>query len=59
VVQKYIGYLGKDPKSKTEGNPRRIYQILEKIGMEYDAWPITKIIIENDLKLKKIFLKLK
>jgi len=33
--------------------------ILKKIGIEYDAWPITKIIIENDLKLKKVFLKLK
>jgi ABC-type multidrug transport system ATPase subunit len=36
-----------------------IDQILRKIGIEYDAWPITKIIIENDLKLKKVFLKLK
>ena len=34
-------------------------KILKKIGIEYDAWPITKIIIENDLKLKKVFLKLK
>ncbi len=33
--------------------------ILKKIGIEYDAWPITKIIIENDLKLQKVFLKLK
>ena len=31
-------------------------EILKKIGIEYDAWPITKIIIENDLKLKKVFL---
>jgi len=29
------------------------------IGIDYDAWPVTKIIIENDLKLQKIFLKLK
>jgi len=36
-----------------------IDSILKKIGIEYDAWPITKIIIENDLKLKKTFLKLK
>lgn len=36
-----------------------IDQILKKIGIEYDAWPITKIIIENDLKLKKVYLKLK
>jgi hypothetical protein len=33
--------------------------MLKKIGREYDAWPITKIIIENDLKMRKIFLKLK
>jgi hypothetical protein len=36
-----------------------INSILKKIGIEYDAWPITKIIIENDLKLKKLFLKVK
>ena len=36
-----------------------INTILKKIGIEYDAWPITKIIIENDLKLQKVFLKLK
>lgn len=36
-----------------------IGSILKKIGIDYDAWPITKIIIENDLKLKKIFLRLK
>jgi hypothetical protein len=34
-------------------------EILKKIGIEYDAWPITKIIIENDLKLQKVFHKLK
>jgi hypothetical protein len=76
VVQKYVGYLGKDPKAKNEVKPgdilpyierllnmgisqEEIDQILKKIGIEYDAWPITKIIIENDLKLKKVFLKLK
>jgi|GEM_PF-2535622 len=76
VVQKYVGYLGKDPKAKNEVRPgdilpyierllnmeisqEEIDQILKKIGIEYDAWPITKIIIENDLKLKKVFLKLK
>jgi hypothetical protein len=36
-----------------------INQVLNKIGIEYDAWPITKIIIENDLRLEKVFLKLK
>ena len=36
-----------------------INDILKKIGIEYDAWPITKIIIENDMKLDKIYLKLK
>lgn len=76
VVQKYVGYLGKDPKAKKEITPEDILpyverllrkgisqeeidQILRKIGINYDAWPITKIIIENDLKLKKVFLKLK
>ena len=76
IVQKYVGYLGKSPNSKSEIEPKDILQyierllnmeisqeeinsILKKIGIEYDAWPITKIIIENDLKLKKVFLKLK
>jgi hypothetical protein len=36
-----------------------INTILKKIGIEYDAWPITKIIIENDLKLNNLLLKLK
>jgi hypothetical protein len=40
-------------------NQNEVDQILKKIGIEYDAWPITKIMIENDLKLKKVFLKLK
>jgi len=69
VVQKYVGYLGRDTKAKNEIKPgdilpyierllkmginqEEIDQILKKIGIEYDAWPITKIIIENDLKLK-------
>ena len=76
VVQKYVGYLGKDPKSKSEVRPEDILQyagrllnlkvsqeeidsVLKKMGIEYDAWPLTKIIIENDLKLKKLFLRLK
>ncbi|OWP56231.1 MAG: hypothetical protein B2I17_07020 [Thermoplasmatales archaeon B_DKE] len=76
VVQKYVGYLGKDLHSKNEIEPDdmvpyitkllnrgisqdEINSILKKMGIEYDAWPITKIIIENDLKLKKTFLKLK
>ncbi len=40
-------------------NQEDINGILKKIGIEYDAWPVTKIIIENDLKLQKVFLKLK
>ena len=76
VVQKYVGYLGKSPNSKTEIEPEEIAkyilrlvnkgisqeeidEILKKIGIDYDAWPITKIIIENDLKMKKVFLRLK
>lgn len=75
-VRKYVGYLGKSPKSKNEVDPNElvkyvqrllkkgisqeeIAEILKKIGIEYDAWPITKIVIENDLKLNTIFLKLK
>ena len=66
TVQKYVGYLGKNPKSKNEITPEdispyvemllnkgisheEIDRILKKIGIDYDAWPITKIIIENDL----------
>jgi hypothetical protein len=36
-----------------------IDEILKKIGIEYDPLPITKIIIENDLRMKKVFLKLR
>ena len=36
-----------------------IGEILKKMGIEYDTWPITKILIENDLKLQKVFLRLK
>ncbi|MCL4451601.1 MAG: hypothetical protein M1327_03125 [Candidatus Thermoplasmatota archaeon] len=75
-MRKYIGYLGKSPKSKNEVEPELLLQyiqrllekgisqeeigeILKKIGIDYDAWPITKIIIENDLKLNRAFLRLK
>ena len=53
-ILKYISRLLKKGISQEE-----IDEILKKIGIEYDAWPITKIIIENDLKLQKVFLKLK
>ena len=53
-ILKYISRLLKKGISQEEMD-----EILKKIGIEYDAWPITKIIIENDLKLKKVFLKLK
>ena len=53
-ILKYVSRLLKKGISQEEMD-----EILKKIGIEYDAWPITKIIIENDLKLKKIFLKLK
>ncbi len=76
VVQKYVGYLGKDLHSKNEIelgdilpyitrllnskiSQEDIASILKKIGIEYETWPITKIMIEDDLKLKKTFLKLK
>ena len=53
-ILKYISRLLKKGIGLEE-----IDEILKNIGIEYDAWPITKIIIENDLKLKKVFLKLK
>ena len=53
-ILKYVSRLLKKGISQEE-----IDEILKKIGIEYDAWPITKIIIENDLKLEKVFLKLK
>lgn len=73
VVQKYTGLLGKSlhPKSEIElgdiiPHLTRLHQdisqdkidsILKKIGIKYESSPITKIIIESDLKLKKTFLK--
>ena len=33
--------------------------MLKMIGIAYDAWPIKRIIIENNLKMQKVFLKLK
>jgi arginyl-tRNA synthetase len=53
-IVKYVSRLLDKGISQEE-----IDQILKKIGIDYDAWPITKIIIENDLKMKKVFLKLK
>ena len=53
-ILKYVSRLLKKGISQEEMD-----EILKKIGIEYDAWPITKIIIENDLKLEKVFLKLK
>ena len=53
-IVKYVSRLLNKGISQEE-----IDQILKKIGIDYDAWPITKIIIENDLKMKKVFLKLK
>jgi ABC-type multidrug transport system ATPase subunit len=76
VVQKYVGYLGKDPNSKKEITGKdilpyverlldieitdvEIKDILKKIGIDCDISPITKIVLENDRKLKKTFLRLK
>jgi hypothetical protein len=53
-IMKYLERLLKKGISQEE-----IGDILKKIGIEYDAWPITKILMENDLKLNKVFLKLK
>ncbi len=74
VVTKYVGYLGKTPKSIQEITPEQILpyvrrlidtgltdvdlqRILKKMGVETDVWHITKIIIENDMKLKKLLLR--
>ena len=76
VVQKYVGYLGKDPKSKVEVTygdilpyvnrlmdleitDTEIHEILKKIGIDSDITPITKLVLENDRKLKKTFLRIK
>ncbi len=76
VVTKYVGYLGKSPKSIQELTPEQLLpyvrrlidteltdvemqRLLRKIGVETDVWPITKIIIENDMKLKKLLLRFK
>ena len=76
VVQKYVGYLGKDPKSKTEISfgdvlpyvtrlmnleisDSEMHEVLKKIGIDSDLTPITKIVLENDRKLKRTFLRLK
>lgn len=75
-VTKYIGYLGKNPGSKTdlagkdilpyverllniEISDAEIKDILGKIGIDCDISPITKIILENDRKLGKTFIRLK
>lgn len=72
----YVGYLGKNPKSKMEISygeilpyvtrlmdleitDAEIHEILKKIGIDSDISPITKIVIENDRKLKKTFLRIK
>lgn len=54
VLLQYIERLIKKKVSQEDIN-----SILKKMGIEYDAWPVTKIIIENDLRLNKLFLKLK
>ena len=76
IVQKYVGYLGKDPKSKVEMSygeimpyvnrlmdleisDTEINEILKRIGIDVDISPITKIVIENDRKLKKTFLRIR
>ena len=76
TVQKYVGYLGKDPKSKVEityGDilpyvnrlmdleitDSEIQDILKKIGIDAGISPITKIVLENDRKLKKTFLRIR
>ena len=74
VVTKYVGYLGKTPKSIQELTPEQLLpyvrrlldkeltdvdmaRILKKMGVETDVWPVTRIIIENDRRLKKLLLR--
>ena len=63
VVQKYAGYLGKSPNSKKEIEygeiMKYVERLLKKLGIEYDAWPITNIIIENNFRAQQLFLRLK
>ena len=53
-IMKYVERLLKKDISQEE-----ICQILKKIGIEYDTWPITNIIIENNFRAQKLFLRLK
>ena len=76
VVQKYVGYLGKDPKSKSEVTfgdilsyvtrimdlditDSGIHDVLKNMGIDSNVKPIIKIVLENDRKLKKIFLRIR
>ena len=76
VKTTYVGYLGKDPKSKVEISygdilpymsrlmdleitDAEMHDILRKIGIDSDISPITRIVIENDRKLKKTFLRIR
>ncbi len=36
-----------------------LLSILKKMGLTVDVWPITKIVLENDRHLQKLFLRLK
>ncbi len=36
-----------------------IHNILKKMGIDSNITPITKIILENDRKLKKTFMRIK
>ena len=53
-IMKYVERLLKKDISQEE-----ICQILKKLGIEYDAWPITNIIIENNFRAQQLFLRLK
>lgn len=53
-IVKYVSSLLKKGISQEETD-----EVLKKIGIDYDAWPLMKIIIVNDLKMNKVFLKLK
>ncbi len=76
VIQKYVGYIGKDPKSKSEItfgevlpyvtrlmdleiSDAGIHSVLRRIGIDADISPITKIVLENDRKLKRTFLRIR
>ena len=36
-----------------------LLSVLKKLGIQTDVWPVTKLILENDRKLRRLFLRFK